>query len=353
MYYMASINYSSYAHAIEKGMNEQNMTGLAKALFSFMCDHEDVVHRRITKRDIAEGNTNRRYIIPDKESIQWYKGQHDVAGTLKVGAADPAIISEAPDYFDDYILGQFLNAQKIEQALNAVRTLVESDNELDDSLKQNWISEFEDRDYGKFLADVFLYAVPQCNRIEKGDRDIVKPKLDDEDEQELIMLEQLLQKHAKPQAITPPLEIDEKEIPYIRQLLMAYADAESVSCIDREDLEVIPEYAKYKRNFERSRRDFYSAETIKESSKEILKINEKDGFDLVKGEVYDGVADVWELYESDDGFNRMLKVMAKASDVHLSANTQRRLLNWIGPAEKKGICHILVGDNKLWWVDNA
>ena len=49
----------------------------------------------------------------------------------------------------------------------------------------------------------------------------------------------------------------------------------------------------------------------------------------------------------------MLQVMSKATDVNITANTKRRLLEWIGNAEKKGICHVLVGENKLWWVDNA
>lgn len=38
---MAVINYSSFAQAIEKGMNKRNMTGMAKVLFAFMCDHEE------------------------------------------------------------------------------------------------------------------------------------------------------------------------------------------------------------------------------------------------------------------------------------------------------------------------
>ena len=39
---MAVINYSSYAQAVEKGMSKRNMTGMAKVLFAFMCNHEDV-----------------------------------------------------------------------------------------------------------------------------------------------------------------------------------------------------------------------------------------------------------------------------------------------------------------------
>lgn len=95
------------------------------------------------------------------------------------------------------------------------------------------------------------------------------------------------------------------------------------------------------------------SEKVRESAKDLLKLNEKDGFDLVKNEVYDGVVDEWDLYGSSDGYTRMLHVMSKASDINLSANTKRRLLEWIGNAEKKGICHILVGENKLWWVEDA
>ena len=351
---MAVINYSSYAQAIEKGMSKRNMTGMAKVLFAFMCDHEDVVKRRITEADIKRGTTDVHYSVPDGEAIQWYRGQHDVSETLRNGAGDTSIIAEAPTYFEEHILnGGLINPQKEEQAIKAVRELVEEAENLDDSLRNNWLEECDNGEYGAFLAHVFLYAVPQANDLSKIDEEIVAPMLDEEDEKEISMFEALVAKHSKPEPDTPPLEIAEKEIPYAKQLLLAYADAEHVSCIDRSDLEAIPKYSRYKSNFERSRRDFYSAEKLRESAKDLLKLNEKDGFDLVKNEVYDGVVDEWDLYGSSDGYTRMLHVMSKASDINLSANTKRRLLEWIGNAEKKGICHILVGENKLWWVEDA
>lgn len=59
---MVVINYSSYAHVIEKGMNKRNMTGMAKMLFAFISKHTNVVYRRITKKDIEDGNTDLRSI---------------------------------------------------------------------------------------------------------------------------------------------------------------------------------------------------------------------------------------------------------------------------------------------------
>ena len=71
---MAVINYSSYAQAVEKGMSKRNMTGMAKVLFAFMCNHEDVVQRRITKADEKRGNMDVHYSVPDGEAIDWYFG---------------------------------------------------------------------------------------------------------------------------------------------------------------------------------------------------------------------------------------------------------------------------------------
>lgn len=92
---MVTINYFSYAHVIEKGMNRRNMTGMVKVLFEFMCDHEDVVTGKITKKDLEQGITHKRYIVPDKESIEWFRGQCDVAKTLQKSVGN-ATLSRMP-----------------------------------------------------------------------------------------------------------------------------------------------------------------------------------------------------------------------------------------------------------------
>ena len=120
---MAVINYSSYAQAIEKGMSKRNMTGMAKVLFAFMCDHEDVVRRRNTKADEERGNMDVRYHVPDGEAIEWFRGQRDVSETLRNGAGNNDIIAEAPEYFEKHVLNGLINPQKEEQAIKAVREL--------------------------------------------------------------------------------------------------------------------------------------------------------------------------------------------------------------------------------------
>ncbi len=347
---MTKINYSSYAHVIEKGMNKRNMTGMAKILFDFMCAHENVVSGRITKKDLDSGIEHKMYTVPTKESIEWFKGQHDVAETLKKGASDAVIIAEAPAYFDEKVIDGLINSQKTEIVLNAMVELITSDNELDGDLLNHWLELKENGEFGAFLAEIFLYAVPQNNVVCDIDPDVFSPVLDEADEKEIQYFERLSKRLSKPTAILPPLIIDsEKEMEYIRQLLLAYADAEGIPCMDIEDL---PLYPMYQMNFDEQRKNFYSAESIRESAKEILKLNEKDGFDIVKNEVLASVFPVWQLSfsEKQNGYQRLLRVLNSASNTVLSGNTKRRLLEWVSSAEKQGLCHFLVGEKQLWWV---
>ena len=114
--------------------------------------------------------------------------------------------------------------------------LMEQTENLDDNLGQSLTQMTKDEDYIDFLAKVSLYAVPEPNDLSKIDMDIVAPQLDDEDVREIQMFEDLSRKPEKPKAYTPLRKIAPKEVKYVKQCLMAYASAEQVSCIGREDL---------------------------------------------------------------------------------------------------------------------
>ena len=55
--------------------------------------------------------------------------------------------------------------------------------------------------------------------------------------------------------------------------------------------------------------------------------------------------------EYDNGYERMKAVIQHATTVPLSSNTEDRMLRWVGPGEKKGACHMLVNDEKLYWCN--
>ena len=53
----------------------------------------------------------------------------------------------------------------------------------------------------------------------------------------------------------------------------------------------------------------------------------------------------------DDALLRVNAVMEQASKVPIASWVDDATFNWIGPAEKKGVCHILVNDERFKWVE--
>ena len=113
------------------------------------------------------------------------------------------------------------------------------------------------------------------------------------------------------------------------------------------DLESVP---RMKKNFNRHRKDYYLAETIRRELRDTAALQENECFEDVKDEMYDGVV-VTEEKDYDFGYDRMMAVLEHATTVGLSSNLQLLTLDWIGPGEKKGICHMLVNDEKLRWIE--
>ena len=80
-------------------------------------------------------------------------------------------------------------------------------------------------------------------------------------------------------------------------------------------------------------------------------VDEENGFNLLKDEVYNGVIDVRNK-EYDLGYDRLTAVMEHATSLPISNNLDNILLNWVGASEKKGVCHMLVNDNLLSWMED-
>lgn len=149
-----------------------------------------------------------------------------------------------------------------------------------------------------------------------------------------------------PDTITPPEEIDkDNELKYVTELLKAYADAIGVKDIP---LGMLENYKKYYHNFQRQRKDYYSAETIRRFVRDTF--TDSDQFDTLKTEIYDGVVEVYES-EYINGFERLTNVMKQASAVSVDKCLLSSKMNCIGNSEKKGTCHMLVNDEKMKWIE--
>lgn len=144
----------------------------------------------------------------------------------------------------------------------------------------------------------------------------------------------------RPAMAGPPTQHGEHESRYIRQLLDAYGDHLG----DRlSDVAALVPHDGMHRDFVRQRERFYSAEALRNFSRDTV----PDGtFDALQEEVFQGVVDVCEGTHGS-GFDRMRATVSQAATVVSTSNP-------LAPAtrvqDRQGICHQLANEDRLEWT---
>lgn len=328
---MRVYNYASFARAFEKGVSKPNMTKIAKALFKPIVDLDGVVNRN--------GNL---YTINETYAKNWYQQITDIPENIKIAAGRPELVNSIGDYFMEEIIDTLVNQMQETEMYTALTSLI-LDSDLEKEQKDELMKLYNDNERPDFLGRAFLYAVVR-NNLEK-DPSIPEEPIDSD----LRQFKELInKKYPKPKPITPPEEIEDDEIGYVRELYRVYGEVSGEVYARPEDLDAEP---KLRKNFDRQRKDYYKAETIHRELRDTIRLDETEGFDLLKDEVYDGVIDTRDK-DYDTGYDRLAAVMEHATGVSLSNNLKDRTLDWVGPGEKKGVCHMLVNDQRLRWMED-
>ena len=148
-----------------------------------------------------------------------------------------------------------------------------------------------------------------------------------------------------PAPLKPTDTIEPVEMPYISALLEAYSDELKVKIDTTKSLEA---YSNYFKHLNRQRKDYYSAETIRRFVRDTL--TDSQQFDILKEEIYNGIIDTHEQ-EYDSGYKRLVEDLKQASVTNTSKSMLDSKLHCIGNSERKGVCHMLVNDEKLRWVN--
>ncbi len=149
-----------------------------------------------------------------------------------------------------------------------------------------------------------------------------------------------------PAPLKPTDTIEVVEMPYISALLEAYSDELKVKIDTAKSLEA---YGHYFKHLNRQRKDYYSAETIRRFVRDTL--TDSQQFDILKEEIYNGIIDTHEQ-KYDSGYKRLVEDLKQASVTNTSKSMLDSKLHCIGNSERKGVCHMLVNDEKLRWVNN-
>ena len=144
----------------------------------------------------------------------------------------------------------------------------------------------------------------------------------------------------RPPVAVPPAAPTVGEATYVRKLHEAYEERRqrSISSIDSlADAEGIQEH------FADSRREFYSAESLRAFSRDTLPFGE---FERLQDEVHSGIRDQVRA-SHPDGYSRVIAVVATARALQL---TDHPLITCLSVRDRGGVCHQLANDDKVRWT---
>jgi len=148
--------------------------------------------------------------------------------------------------------------------------------------------------------------------------------------------------------LTVPPDIDNREHGYIPKLYEAYSDAENTEITH----DALHAYPKYKNNFSEQRMNFFNALYVIEVVRGKFAKNEwLEQLSILKSEIHSGISDVY-YGDYDHGYARLVAVLIQANNTPINKSSLAKIRNFIGVSEKKGMCHILVGEGKIKsWVN--
>lgn len=142
--------------------------------------------------------------------------------------------------------------------------------------------------------------------------------------------------------LKPTQGIEEFEMIYVQQLFEVYTEYGGAIISKKEDLLTIQEL---KEHFDNSRNCFFSAESLKQFSRDNLPPN-VNAFGDLKDEVHATIRNII-LMEQSNGFTRLLNSSQAAITAQYLNNP---LCMEIKAKDKEGVCHHLANENKVKWV---
>lgn len=149
-----------------------------------------------------------------------------------------------------------------------------------------------------------------------------------------------------PKDVSVSEDIELVENRYVDQLCLAFSqeygrtiDRDSV----RQDIDCGQQFAEQRINF-------YCADALRVMLEKFP--DGTDEFSLVKDETYTGINPVWCQPSHRNGYEKFLKTMQQAAALQLRKSKAAHTTGLFGQSEMAGVCHMLVNDERIWWVKN-
>lgn len=145
---------------------------------------------------------------------------------------------------------------------------------------------------------------------------------------------------------TPHL-IAKSELVYIQQLLEAYSEYKMMNIKTVEELHsIFPDLFKHLQN---QRKNFYSAESLHRFIRDSLP--DDNLFIELKDDIYEGLLEVISD-DYDNGYIKVKETLKEVCKIQLSSIIIAQPHFKFSTSDRKGICHQLVNDEVIKWVEN-
>lgn len=257
-----------------------------------------------------------------------------------------AVEDSAEQYFADNII-PLINPVHLGDLVDAQTTLLQNDSSIAKKAKSELLASSNSAPT-VYLSKLYLFALTRPNKEKKPQgAPVASSKKFTMDDVDLVNQKLALMK--APERLIPPDDVADEELRYISELLAAYADALGRDVLTQSNLSD-PKLQRFQKDFSKQRKDFYAAETIRRASRDSLATYGIEAFQSLKDETYAGIEDMLDNYY-ENGFLRLKAVMERVGILTLSKSMLLKIPNWVGIEERKGICHFLVNDGKVQWVD--
>lgn len=297
--------------------------------------------RLITDCDCVKNKKGNRYSFKSKELLEFLNGEERVYKNITDALVEKVVINHIKIDFEDACY-ELLDDGDFDLVYDDLKKLVNSDNTLSLERKRHLLGGRDDLISNG--SDIFIYAMGNDN-LTNPKKERVKKALTPLEIQKRII--ELINKYPKPLQIEVPTEITTEEMTYVSAILEAFAEDAGVEIILENELLSKQDYQKYKKKLDRYRADFYRAESIRESLKDTKLEKEVGIFKQLEDETYESIIDkVEEDYPTS--YARMTSVLNHVTTIPLQSLIAS---SWVGSAEKKGVCHILVNEGKIRWKE--
>lgn len=154
-----------------------------------------------------------------------------------------------------------------------------------------------------------------------------------------------------PVELVQPGLLNPEELPYVNALCDVYAEKLGKAAGDITP-DMIPTLSKnLQRHYSSQRKAYYQAEYVKHVARETFADGDSQ-FTALKEDAYAGIEDTYYDEDHATGYDRLKAVLDRITTISLTKSALINVVGLIGNLEKKGICHILVNDEKIKsWVD--